>query len=295
MIVRWMSAWALLVFSAGAWAISPYVQGDAVAGGSVRDAAAAVEAKLKNSGFKVIGRYFPANLDGRGVVVATDDTALEAIGKEGDNAILGAPIRVGVKADGSVMYANPDYWFRAYYRTDFHKAETVARSLQARLKQTLGAGREVGGDETAQSLANYRYMLGMERLNSPKKKLAKYGSFDEALKTVRDNLAKGVGKTSKVYEVVMPEHKLAIFGVAMNDGENSDGSWIQRIGRQDFVAALPYEIYIVDDEVRSPFGRFRIALAFPDVGMGEFMRIAFLPGAIFRTMSAVAGVEPSSR
>lgn len=295
MIVRWISACALLVFSAGAWAISPYIQGDAVSGGSVRETATAVEAKLRHHGFKVVGKYFPENLDGRGVVVATDDALVDAIGREGDNAVLGAAIRVGVKADGSVMYTNPDYWFRAYYRTGFHKGEAAARALQARLKNALGATGELGGDESAQSLANYRYMLGMERLNSPKKKLATYGSFDEALKTVRDNLAKGVGKTSKVYEIVMADRKLAVFGVAMNDGDNSDGAWLQRINKQDFVVGLPYEIYIVDDEVRSPFGRFRIALAFPDVGMGEFMRIAFLPGAIYKTMSTVAGGSAQSR
>ena len=43
------------------------------------------------------------------------------------------------------------------------------------------------------------------------------GSFAEAVKTVRENLSKGVSKTTKVYEVVMPDRKLAVFGVAMNE------------------------------------------------------------------------------
>jgi hypothetical protein len=82
--------------------------------------------------------------------------------------------------------------------------------------------------------------------------------------------------------------------VAMNDGENSDGDWIKKIGMQENIAGLPYEIYIVDDEVESPFGRFRIALAFPDVGMGQFMRISSLPNVIMDTMAAVAGAEKKS-
>jgi hypothetical protein len=294
MIFRWISAWTLFIFSASAWAITPYIQGDPVAGGNVQAAAAAVEAKLKTGGFKVVGKYFPKTLAGYGVVIATDDVMLNEVGSVGGNAVLGAAIRVGVKADGSVAYTNPDYWYRAYFRKGFDKKEGAVKALQARLQETLGAVKGQGGEESASSLINYRYMIGMERLDSSKNKLAKYENFAEALKIVRDNLAKGVAKTSKVYEIVLADRKLAVFGVAMNDGENSDGDWIKRIDMQDNIAGLPYEIYIDDDEVESPFGRFRIALAFPDVGMGQFMRISSLPNVIMETMGALAGAEKKS-
>lgn len=294
MMMRWISAWALLVFSASAWAISPYIQGDSVSGGTVQTVATAVEAKLKNGGFKVIGKYSPKTLSGYGVVIATDEAMLEEVGSVGGNAVLGAAIRVGVKADGSVAYTNPDYWYRAYFRKAFDKKEAAVKALQRRLQETLGAGKGQGGDESAESLTNYRYMIGMERLDSSKNTLAEYGSFAEALKIVRDNLAKGVGKTAKVYEIVLSDRNLAVFGVSMNDGENSDGDWIKRIDMQNNIAGLPYEIYVVNNEVGSPRGRFRIALAFPDVGMGQFMRISSLPNAIMETMGQVAGVGKKS-
>jgi hypothetical protein len=289
-----MTAWALLVFSASAWAISPYIQGDSVAGGSVQAAATAVEAKLKGGGFKVIGKYFPKDLTGYGVVIATDDAMLGEVGSVGGNAVLGAAIRVGVKANGSVAYTNPDYWYRAYFRKAFDKKEAAVKALQERLQGALGAGKGQGGDEKPGSLTNYRYMIGMERLDSPKNKLAEYDSFAGAVKTVRENLAKGTGKTTKIYEVVMPDRKIAVFGVAMNEGANKDGEWIKKIDMQDNIAGLPYEIYVVDKMVSSAHGRFRIALAFPDVGMGQFMRISSLPNAIIETMSAVAGVDKKS-
>jgi hypothetical protein len=219
---------------------------------------------------------------------------LKEVGSVGGHAVLGAAIRVGVKADGSIAYTNPDYWYRAYFRKAFGKKEDAVKGLQERLQAALGAGSGQGGDEAPGNLGNYRYMIGMERLDSPKNKLAEYGSFAEALKVVRENLAKGVGKTSKVYEVVMPDRKLAVFGVAMNDGDNKDGEWIKKIDMQDNVAGLPYEIYVVDNVVSSPHGRYRIALAFPDVGMGQFMRISSLPNVIMETMSAVAGAEKKS-
>jgi hypothetical protein len=289
-----MTAWVLLVFSASVWAVSPYIKGDSVAGGNVQAVATAVEGKLKGGGFKVIGKYFPKDLAGYGVVIATDEAMLGEVGSVGGNAIMGAAIRVGVKADGSVAYTNPDYWYRAYFRKAFDKKEAAVKTLQERLQGALGAGKGLGGDEESGNLTNYRYMIGMERLDSSKNKLAEYGSFEEALKTVRENLAKGAGKTSKVYEVVMPNRKLAVFGVAMNDSGNSDGEWIKKIEMQDNIAGLPYEIYVVNNEVGSPHGRFRIALAFPDVGMGQFMRISSLPNVIIETMGAVAGVDKKS-
>ncbi len=294
MIVRWIATWTLLFVSASAWAVSPYIQGDPVAGGSAQTVAAAVETKLKDGGFKVVGKYFPKNLSGYGVVIATDDAMLNEVGSVGGNAVLGATIRVGVKADGSVAYTNPDYWYRAYFRKGFDKKEAAVKALQGRLQGALGAGKGQGGDEPVANLTNYRYMIGMERLDSYKNKLAEYGSFAEALKTVRDNLSKGAAKTAKIYEVVLPDRKLAVFGVAMNDSDNSDGDWIKKIDMQDNIAGLPYEIYIVNNEVSSPHGRFRIALAFPDVGMGQFMRISSLPNVIMDTMSTVAGAEKKS-
>ncbi|OZA12356.1 MAG: hypothetical protein B7X94_04000, partial [Hydrogenophilales bacterium 17-62-8] len=276
MIQRWATVCIFLVFSSSSWAVSPYIQGDSLAGGSVQAVASAVEATLKSNGFKVVGKYFPKSLAGYGVVVATDDAMLNEVGSVGGFAVLGAAIRVGVKADGSVAYTNPDYWYRAYFRKAFDKKETEVKALQARLQNALGAGKGLGGDEPSGNLAHYRYMIGMERLDSSKSRLAEYGSFAEALKTVRDNLTRGVGKTAKVYEVVLPDRKLAVFGVAMHDGEHSDGDWIKKIDMQDHIAGLPYEIYVVNNEVGSPHGRFRIALAFPDVGMGQFMRISSL-------------------
>jgi len=294
MFWKQIAAWALFVFTSSAWAISPYVQGDSVSGGNVQAAVAAVEGKLKSGGFKVVGKYFPKNLAGYGVVIATDEAMLEEVGSVGGLAILGAAIRVGVKADGSVAYTNPDYWYRAYFRKSFDKKEEAVKALQGRLQKTLGAGKGQGGDEQPANLTHYRYMIGMERLDSSKNKLAEYGSFAEALKVVRENLAKGAGKTAKAYEIVLPDRKLAVFGVAMNESGNSDGEWISKIDMQNNVAGLPYEIYVIDNEVGAPHGRFRIALAFPDVGMGQFMRISSLPTVIIETMSAVAGAEKQS-
>ena len=77
MIVRLISAGALFLLSASVWAVSPYIKGNTVAAGNVQAVASAVETKLKGSGFKVVGKYFPKTLAGYGVVIATDDAMLD--------------------------------------------------------------------------------------------------------------------------------------------------------------------------------------------------------------------------
>jgi hypothetical protein len=287
--IRTLAVMSLFLVSGMASAISPYFYGDKVSGNSTQAVASVVEGKLKGAGFKVVGKYFPKNLPSYGVIVVTDDAVLSEIGQLGGNAILGAPIRVGVKADGTVSYMNPDYWFRAYFRKNFAKAEGTTKALSEKLSKALGSNDAFGGDESAAKLSNYRYMIGMERVDSSKNKLGEHASYAEAVKTVRENLAKNVGRTAKIYEISIPDKKISVFGVAMNDDTLGDGKWLKTIQMEESIAGLPYEIFVINGEVLSLHGRFRIALAFPDVGMGQFMRISSLPNHIMETMTGVAG------
>lgn len=286
--MRMLIAVLALVHSSLALAVNPYIAGDKVNGGDVKSVMAQVEGKLSTAGFTVLGRHLPPGLPQYGTVVVTEKSMLDALAAIGGSAIAGAGIRVGVKADGSVSYINPDYWYRAYLRKDFSKAEPVVRALQQKLAKVLGAGKPFGGDVKAEDLPTYRYMFGMERFDSPRNELNGYRSFEDALKTIRDNLAKGAHRTAQVYEVVIPENKLAVFGVAMNDPEYGEEWWVRKIGA-DHVAALPWEIYVVNDKAYALYGRYRTALGWPELGMGTFMTIMNHPDKAHETLTGVAG------
>lgn len=281
-----------LLLSCAAYAISPYIYGNKLdGGGNVQTVASAAEKRLEAQGFKVVGKYFPKNHAGYGVVVATDAEMLKHIADKGEQTIVGAGIRVGVKADGTVSYMNPDYWYRAFFRNDFASVEKTAANIQDRLGKALGTGESFGGSETPRSLSNYRYMVGMERLDSPKNMLAEADSFDAAVKVIRDNLTKKAADTSKVYEVVIPGKQLAVFGVAFNDPKTGDAAWMKAIEQPETMAALPYEIFVMGKEIHALHARYRLAVSFPDTGMGTFMRISHIPGEILDTMSQVAGAK----
>jgi len=94
--------------------------------------------------------------------------------------------------------------------------------------------------------------------------------------------------TSQVYEVVMPDRKLAVFGVAMNGPASGEHIWVKQNG-VEHIAALPWEVYIVDGRVYALYARYRTALAWPALGLGDFMRISDHPDTVQAMLIAVAG------
>jgi hypothetical protein len=52
-------------------------------------------------------------------------------------------------------------------------------------------------------------------------------------------------------------------------------------------AHLPYQILVTGNKAIALPGKFRIAVSFPDLGMGTFMRISNAPGAIQQTLTEV--------
>jgi hypothetical protein len=278
-----LSLWAPLVL-----AVQPYMSGDKVQGGDLKNAMAQVEKKLAGAGFNVIGRHMPSGLAQHGSLVVTDQAMLDAVLATGGQTVVGAGIRVGVKADGSVSYMNPDYWYRAYLRKQFGPAEGNVKAVQDRLAKALGAGKPFGGEVPAEDLPSYRYMWGMERFDDFKNELRVFAGFDEAVKTIRDNLARQVGNSVKVYEIVAADKKLAVFGVAMNDPKTGEGWWVNKVG-PDHIAALPWEIYVVGNKAGALQGRYRTALAWPSLTMGTFMGISDHPNATHDTLRTVVG------
>ncbi len=288
---RLISLLAFMLWAPVALALSPFFYGAKVPAGDIQAVMTNVESKLTHAGFDVVGKYAPQGLAGYGVVVVTDKALLDVVHRLGGAAIVGAPIRIGVKSDGTVSYMNLEYWERAYFRKQYPLADRTVRAISAKLAKALGKGKAFGGDVQRQDLADYQYMFGMEGFESDKNTLMEHLAFEDAVKTIQDNLARGVGKTSKVYEIIMPDKKVAVFGVALNDPKEGEGWWVKTAGPEN-IAALPYEIYVVNNKANHLFARFRIALGWPDVGMGSFMRIVEAPGIIRDTLTAVAGGLP---
>lgn len=253
--------------------------------GSMSEVAASVRVALESKDFKVIGEYQPGNNDSLMVLCYTRKDFAGISLKFEDRGALAGVMKVGLKNnDGNidVSMINPMYIFYAYFYEGIDpyigQLEAMAKDVNAALSAIGNDFEPFGGFEEREDLEDYRYKIMMPYFTDPVE-LTEYNSFEEGLSVIRKNLDAGIGNTVKVYEVVYPGQKIALFGVGLLDPEDGEADFLPTIG-EDHVAAMPYEIILQDKEVTMLPGRYRIALHWPELGMGTFMKIMSTPGNI---------------
>lgn len=256
---------------------------------NIDDAMNTIKITLQKSGFNVIGTYQPGNTGNLGVVCYTR-TDLEKIAMTfKDRGSLGATLKVGFKKEGNsikISMLNPMYLFYGYFIEDIDKHEVeltkIAKDAKNALKNVGIEFTPFGGTLDKKKLQKYHYKVMMPYF-SDSEELNEFDSFDEGLKTIQNNLTGGKGDTKKVYELIYSDKKVAVFGVALLNAETGEDKFLPIIG-DDHVAAMPYEIILQGNKASILPGRFRIALHWPELSMGTFMKIMNTPGDIKDTM-----------
>ena len=266
----------------------PYVSASHVNGANADEVASEVKTALNDAGFDVVGSYHPVGNDNMVSVVATDGRLLRAIGKlrkttKGGYPIAGAGIRVGVfkpekKDMVEISFMDPTYWYNAYFQDAYSQVEVEAKRVKKQLMDALGplgkrSGKAFGGKVS--DLGDYHYMIFMPYFED-QVELASYDSYQDAVSTIRGNLNRGEADTKPVYEINLSDQKMAVFGVAMLDEHHGTPSWFPKL-IQRHVAAMPYELFVVGNKAYMLHGRFRIALAWPELTMATFSNIMDAP------------------
>ena len=245
---------------------------------------------LNQYGFDVVGQYMPANDKNRWVFVVTHHELLNASESIGGLTAFAVTLRVGVTREGDktiVSYTTPAYWGNAYYRDEFDKVadnyEKVEKAFENAFNHRgnfvgTGFGSEKGLE--VEKLRKYHYMFGMPYFEDVEE-LEEFESHKDALKMIDDKLKEGVPNVKLVYRVEIPRRSLVLYGLALS-GENGEAKFLPTIDLTSpkHTAFLPYEMLVNDKEVVMLHGRYRIALAFPDLTMGTFTKIMSTPGDI---------------
>jgi len=236
--------------------------------------------QITNSSFKVVGDYSP--YENAHIFVLTNDVLLKAA-SESEFGGYGAVIRVSVTAVEDaiqVAYVNPTYMTNLYHIPE-------VPDVSAELEKIFGKGETFGSKrgKSKRSLKNYQYMMFMPEFDDHDK-LGKFDSHQQALETVNANLTSGKYKLKKAFEVAIPGKDEVLIGVAIGDGEGADTVIMPIIdsGDKKHTAHLPYAVLVSGEQVYSQAGKFRIASAFPDLGMGTFMTISGAPDAIKKSL-----------
>eukprot|EP00977_Amphora_coffeiformis_P017684 scaffold5865_cov186-Amphora_coffeaeformis.AAC.11 len=245
-----------------------------------------LEDKLRAAGFEILGSFQPAN--GYSTVCFTHKDLKQEATKA--DVPMGAVLRASLVDNNGQMelsYCSPHYWAYASGLKG-----NSADALASKLKEALGMQEEFGSAKgmSEKTLRKYNYAMGMPRLTD----------LDELKTFSNQNLAKiavidGIKATKdvdQVYELDL-DSSTRIVGVHIRNNKGSDATVLQVADGNSKGPKLgglygPYEIFIQKGMVRAPRGRFRIAVAFPDLSMGTFMKIVAAPGAILDSLKAVA-------
>ena len=256
---------------------------------SIDEVADIVTNAINNGGYEVIGNYNPANNDGLKVICFTNKDLSDYSLKFEDRGALASVLKAGlVEKDGKVTLSilNPIYMFYAYWGEQMKDGQ--GKEIETLSEKAVGvfAGmgklEPFGGELDKDDLIKYHYKVMMPYFDDPDD-LEEFDSFEAGLNIIRKNLKAGKGNTVQVFEQVFKDQKVAVFGVGLLNSEDGEEHFLPIIG-EDHIANMPYEIILQDDEATMLAGKYRIALYWPELTMGTFMKIMSTPGDIEDTM-----------
>ncbi|MBN2614565.1 MAG: hypothetical protein JXR71_02620 [Bacteroidales bacterium] len=239
---------------------------------------------LSDNGYQVLGTYHPGNNDNWTVLTFTSDALKNLSLQFKDRGALAAVLRVGLLQTGgktTLTIQNPEYMFLAYWGKQLNGQEAQLNALSqqvTKLFSTLGTLEPFGGEVKKETLPKYHYKIMMPYFDDPDN-LAEFSSFEEGVKVISQNLKSGKGDTKEVYTLIFPDQKIAVFGVGLMNAEEGSAHFLPIIG-ESHLAAMPYQIILQGTEATALPGRYRLALFWPDLTMGTFMKIMSTPGDI---------------
>lgn len=263
-------------FSSGA--LKPFMLGLDTTG-DIKVIATAAKTRLKAAGFDIAGEYSPYP---EAQIVTATSAELKGAAAKSEFGGYGAVVRVAVTAVGErvqVAYTNPVYLQHIYRMSGDLSA--VATKLGAALGHEKAFGSKSGIE--ADKLKKWHYMMGMPYFDDADKLGS--GSQDALVSKIESSLG-----SKKVYRIDIPGKQETLFGVAIDSGKGADSTVMKSIdtGEDRHTAHLPYEILVSGGTAYALNGKFRIALSFPDLSMGQFGSISSAPGAIEDALKAFA-------
>lgn len=235
-----------------------------------------VISSLKANGFEIAGEYSP--YEGTKIIVITSKE-LQMEAAKSDKGGYGAIMRIAITTN-LVSYTTPAYWANAY------RMESELTSVANNLNKALGKENTFGSKKglTKKKLRKYHYMKMMPYFDD-QVKLGEFSSYQDATQAIEAALKIEKNGLKKVYQVNIPGKDETVFGFNMASNKKITDKSVMSVlnkftGTPEHAAFLPYEILVSGKTIYMLHGKFRIALSFPDLSMGQFMKIRNAPSDI---------------
>ncbi len=275
----------------------PFVLADEKPGVNLATEIKAVQEKLQNGHFSIVGEYSPYK--DSYIIIFTSDTLRKIVSKTRYGGFAAA-LRVSIvkyKQNIQITYTNPVFMQHAYRL----RKNTSLEPILEQLKATLGYKKEFGAKKgiKERKLRKYNYTFGMQKFNHFYE-LPDYSSHKEAIKKVEQGLAEKKYGLSQVYKITIPGKEQVVYGFSMRHIDTNDeyvnDEFIMNIinkplnPRRD--AHLPYEVMVDGKNIYAMHPHFRIAINFSDLkmwGSAGFGKLLGIDDAIYKALSLTVG------
>jgi len=230
-----------------------------------------VSQKLKENGFDIIATYKISKKSKGTTVIFSNSEIKKLASKEGRGFAGVLRVLIDKKRD-RISIMNPIYFQRAFLQKDYN--EKIATNTLKAIKNAFG---ELKGSEEKldkDDLAGYHFMMSMPYYE--------------------DSIVVGEGNTVELLEKLnkYKNGKNYVFDLKLSDSSYLVGyklskrtsKFVNKIGTQN-EQVLPYMILLENDKATILNAKYYLAISYPLLSMGQFMKISTVPGAIEKELS----------
>ncbi len=223
---------------------------------------------LADNGLQVLGTHQVAGKTNYTVVVYTS-ADLKKAAKLSNRGFMAALRILHNSKDQELVVSNPEYYMRAFLQKDY-KAD-MAKPINEALTAALGNLAPTDDSLKTKKLAKYHFMMSMPY----------YDDFQRVAKGSTEELCKKLEANAKdriVFKLNIAEDGSSVlYGVALPKKIEKFNETLETMGKSHL---LPYTVLIENGEANILHAKFYFALSFPQLTMGEFMKIMSVPGDI---------------
>ncbi len=225
----------------------------------------AVKSALQGAGFEIVAEDTNGDLT---TILFTCPT-LKKLGSKPHRGFAGVMRAVIDSSDGIVSIMNPLYFEKAFLQKDYDDAS--AKKVLAKINQAFSSLKDSKDALKSSELSHYHFMMGMP--------------YYEDMDTV------GKGDAATLLSKLKANGK-ALFSLKLGDQtlvgfklDDNVASFVNTIGKKEG-AVLPYCVLLEGNKAKILAPKYNIALRYPQLKMGQFMKISSTPGKIEKNIES---------
>lgn len=223
-----------------------------------------VESKLKSAGYTIVGEY---NVIDKGTTILFTNDALKAQAAKPNRGFAALERAYVDNENKQITLTNPIYFGKAYMQDDYD--DTVFYKELKNLAATFGELKASKDKLKFDNLTEYHFMFGMPY----------YEDAVELASAAQDSLiakAKAYKGGKDVVFTLKISDNATIIGMKLDE---KTSQFPKTIGLKNAVV-LPYLVLIENGKAKALNAKYYIALSYPLLSMGEFMKISEVPDEV---------------